>query len=151
MATTDVGEFCVVSHVGDGTIHSTAHLSNFCMSPCQIDFQISLKNSFVLATFMAHRSSNSDAGRWGSPCAIIFVCVMVSLTALQGHSSGTYHISVQYLHVVEFYLVLRECRHCTYIFVTCSVETSWPCSIQFLLLLGPELGNTVQCDSCQFY
>ena len=64
MATEDVEEFCLVSHEGDGLVshedHSTAHPSNVCMSQCQVDFQISLKNSFVLATFLAPRSSNID-------------------------------------------------------------------------------------------
>ena len=34
----DVEEFCLVSHVGEGTTHSIAHSSNFCMSPCHVDF-----------------------------------------------------------------------------------------------------------------
>ena len=63
--------FCIVSHVGDGMNHSTAHLSNYCMSLCQLDFQISLTNSFVLATFRAPRSSNIDVGRRACSCAII--------------------------------------------------------------------------------
>ena len=35
VATEDAEEFCIVSHVGDGMTHSTAHPSNFCLSPCQ--------------------------------------------------------------------------------------------------------------------
>ena len=66
VATEDVEEVCLVSHEGDGTTHSIAHQSTFCLSPCQIDFQISLKNSFVLAP----RSSNIDADRRASSCAI---------------------------------------------------------------------------------
>ena len=54
VAREDVEEFCLVSHEGDGTARSTAHPSSFYLSPCQIDFQISLTNSFVLATFMIH-------------------------------------------------------------------------------------------------
>ena len=73
VTTEDVDEVCLVSHEGDGTTHSTAHPSTFCLSPCQIDFPISLKNSFVLATFIASRSSNIDAGRRASSCAIIIV------------------------------------------------------------------------------
>ena len=43
MPTEDVGEFCIiVSHVGDGTTHCTAHLCNLCMYPFHVDFQMSL-------------------------------------------------------------------------------------------------------------
>ena len=31
-----------------------------------------------------------------------------------------------------------------------SVETSWPCSLQFRLLLDPELGSTVPCAIVNF-
>ena len=86
MATEDVEEFCIVSHVDDGTTHIIAHPSYFCVTLYQINFQISLKNGFVLATFI-------DAGRRDSSCAIKFG-VIVSLTALHGHSSGKYHFSV---------------------------------------------------------
>ena len=51
------------TYIGYDTTHISAHPSNFCTSPCYIDFQISLKNSFVLATFMTPRSSNIDAGQ----------------------------------------------------------------------------------------
>ena len=74
MATEDVEDVCLVSHEGDGKTHSTAHPSTFCLSPCQIDVPISIKNSFVLATFMAPRSSNIDAGQRTSSCAIICLC-----------------------------------------------------------------------------
>ena len=69
----DVEEFCIVSHVGDGTNHSTAHLSNYCMHLCQLDFQISLTNSFVLATpSELLDQTNIDVGRRASSCAIIY-------------------------------------------------------------------------------
>ena len=49
VVTEDVEEFCMVSHVGNGMTHSIAHPSNFCMSLCQVDFQISHKNSLSKA------------------------------------------------------------------------------------------------------
>ena len=45
VATEVVEEFCMVSHVGNDMTHSIAHPSNLCVSPSQVDFQISLKNS----------------------------------------------------------------------------------------------------------
>ena len=40
------------TYLGYGTTHITAYASDFCMSPCHIDFRISLKKSFVLANFI---------------------------------------------------------------------------------------------------
>ena len=79
VATEDVEEFCLVSLEDDGTTHSAAHPSTFCLFPCQIDFLISLKNSFVLPTFMAPRSSNIDAGRRASSYVISFVDCIAGL------------------------------------------------------------------------
>ena len=45
------------------------------------------------------------------------LCVIVLLTALQDHISGTYHPSIKYPHAVDFGLLLRECRHCRPSFV----------------------------------
>ena len=70
-----------------------------------------------------------------------FELVLVSLTELQGQGYSKYHISVKYFHVVDFDLLLRKCRHCRNTFVKGSVETSWPCSLQFRILLGSELGS----------
>ena len=134
------------TYIGYGTSHITVYPSDFCISPCQIDIRTSLKKSFVLATFMAPRSSNIDAVHVPS-----HLCAIVSLTALQGQGYSRYHISVRYCHVVDFDLLLRKCRHCRNIFVKGSVETSWPCSLQFRILLGSKLGSTVQRDSCKLY
>ena len=90
MTTEDVEELCMVSHVGDGMTHSTAHPSDFCMSPWQIDFQISLEKFFVLATFMAPRSSNIN-GLVHVPSDVSCHCFV---DWIAGHSSGKYHISV---------------------------------------------------------
>ena len=44
-------EFCIISHVGDGTTNGRLYCTpiQLIMYPCQIDFQICLKNSFVVA------------------------------------------------------------------------------------------------------
>ena len=97
------------------------------MSLCKFDFQITLENSFVLVFALAPQPLNSDAGWRASSRTIyhkIILCVIVSLTALQGHSSGTYNLSIKYPHVVDFGLLLKECRHCKPTFCEVSVETS---------------------------
>ena len=71
------------------------------------------------------------------------LCVICSLTALQGHSSAIYHLIVKHLYVVYFDMLLRECRHCRYTFVKCVLETSWPCSLKLLHLVSSDFCSMV--------
>ena len=85
------------------------------MSLFKFDFQITLEDSFVLVFVLARQSSNSDAGRRARSRTIfsfLFVSyAIVSLTALQNHSSGKFNISVLMLLTLTCFS-LEECRYC---------------------------------------
>ena len=84
-----------------GTTSSTSLPSNNDASTyanmylCKLDFQITLENVIVLIFVLAHHKT-------------------VSLTALQGHSSGPCHLRIKLPGVVDFGLLLKECRYCRY-------------------------------------
>ena len=90
---------------------------NFCMSPFHFYFQSILKNCFRLRYFHGSNIIKHWCRSGGSFMCHQVPCVIVSLTTLQGHSSGIYHLSAKYLHVVHFTLPLNDYRHCCYTFV----------------------------------
>ena len=69
------------------------------------------------------------------------IWVIVSLTPLHGHSSGTYNLSIKYPYVVGIGLLLTECLHCIPTFV----KFRWPRTLKFIQMFSSELCSTVQC------